>query len=542
MRLGLAAAIALILGIIENIPTAADILGSNVNFIAVDGALTFIAAILVWNSLFTALKNVVRFEFDCGSVTFFAFLFSLAATGVTLFTVAPYDIVNLYNFPFAICVFLNVLNGFVMLRRDIYSFKVISSAKQKQMLVRAFSNKERIPEKAEFDEYLGEDETVCVVKKTDFISSFFAHKDEKAHSKGLLKIFIPECVIFSILFFIVSHFVLGDSIAVGLGVAYASFLMSAPFSIFVAHSYPLYLASRRAYSYRSAIIGDKTRDNYQRTAVMAFRDDEAFPAEKNKVKSLRLYADRKIENVMYYVSSVYSKLGGPLATVFKQATLNSVVSSDVEILELSEDGVSAMVDGKNIVIGRSAYMEAQCFETMVDEGDEYYDGVSNKRILYLACDQVVIAKFYIQYATTSEFLSMVKHLADAGVAVSLRTADPCIDDGILYENKLASENQLVKIIRGILPEEKSASLSAKVGGAVTVGSAKDLVKTFLVCNKIENVKKTNFVLKTVASILGIAVMVLVLFTGNAPAMRSIFPALYQLFWLLPIYFVSKIYI
>jgi hypothetical protein len=56
------------------------------------------------------------------------------------------------------------------------------------------------------------------------------------------------------------------------------------------------------------------------------------------------------------------------------------------------------------------------------------------------------------------------------------------------------------------------------------------------------VKKTNFVLKTVASILGIAVMVLVLFTGNAPVMRSIFPALYQLFWLLPIYFVSKIYI
>jgi cation transport ATPase len=245
---------------------------------------------------------------------------------------------------------------------------------------------------------------------------------------------------------------------------------------------------------------------------------------------------------MYYVASVYSKLGGPLATVFKQATLNSVISSDIEILEIAEDGVSAMVDGKNIVLGRPAYMEAQCFGTSHDEGDEYYEGISNKRILYLACEQIVIAKFYIQYTMTSDFLSMVKRLADSGVAVSIRTADPCIDDGILYDNKMDSENQLVKVVRGILPEEKATSISAKAGGAVTVGSAKDLVKTFLLCNKIETVKKTNFVLKTVASILGIAVMVLLLFTGNAPMIRSIFPALYQLFWLMPIYCISKIYI
>lgn len=542
IRLGLAAAIALLLGIMENIPAASNVLGGNVNFIAVDGVLTIIAAFLVLDSLISALKNAACFEFDCNSVTFFTLLFSLAATGVTLFTVSAYDTVYLYNFPFAICVFLNVMNGFVILRRDIYSFKVVSSSKQKQMLVRASATNERVPEKVEFADYLGEDGTVCAVKKANFVSSFFAHKDEKAHSKVLLKIFLPECLIFSILFFIVSYFVLENTLAISLSVSYSSFLMSAPFSIFIAHSYPLYLASRRAYTYRSAIIGDKTQENYESAAVMAFRDEDAFPAERTKVKSFRLYADRKIENVMYYIASIYSKLGGPLATVFKQATLRSEISSDIEILEVAEDGVSAMIDGKNIVIGRPAYMEAQYFGTTNDEGDEYYEGFSNKRILYLACEQVVVAKFYIQYTTTPDFLSMVKHLADAGVAVSIRTADPCIDDGILYDNKMNSEDQLVKVVRGVLPGEKTSSISAKSGGAVTVGSMKDLVKTFLLCNKIEAVKKTNFVLKTIASILGIAVMVLVLFTGNAPMMRSIFPAIYQLFWLLPIYCVSKIYI
>jgi hypothetical protein len=42
--------------------------------------------------------------------------------------------------------------------------------------------------------------------------------------------------------------------------------------------------------------------------------------------------------------------------------------------------------------------------------------------------------------------------------------------------------------------------------------------------------------------IGIAVMSLVVFTGKAPEMLSVYPALYQLFWLLPIYFVSRVYI
>ena len=542
VRLVLAAALALLLGLLENITAVSDMFGGNVNFIAVDWVLTLCCAALVFDRLISAAKAIAKFEFDCDSITLFTLILSTLSTGITLFTAPTYGDVYLYNFPFAICVFLNVMNTFVTLRRDVYSFKIVSSAKAKRMLARASADSERIPEKVEFSEYLGEDEDICTIKKADFISSFFSHKNEKTRSKFLLKIFIPECVVFSILFFMVSYFVMDNDLTTSLGTAYASFLMSAPFCSFIAYSYPLYLASRRAYTYRSAIIGDKTHENYDATAVVAFRDEDAFPVGRAKVKSLKLYADRKIENVMYYASSVYSKLGGPLATVFKQATLNSIISSDIEIREISKGGVSAMVDGKNIVIGRPAYMEAQCFETMSDAGDEDYEGQTNKRILYLACEQIIIAKFYVQYTTTSDFLYMVNRLARSGVGTSIRTADPCIDDGLLYSNKMNPEQYPVKVIKGVLPEEKAKKISAKKGGIVSVGSTKDLIKTFLICDKIENVKKINFVLKTVASILGIAVMVLVLFTGNAAGMLSIFPALYQLFWLVPIYFVSRIYI
>ena len=113
---------------------------------------------------------------------------------------------------------------------------------------------------------------------------------------------------------------------------------------------------------------------------------------------------------------------------------------------------------------------------------------------------------------------------------------------VLYDNKMDPDKYPVRIIKGILPGEKTETFSAGQGGVVSVGSAKDMVRTLLLCDKLANVGKTNLVLKIVASVLGVAVMALVLFTGASAGLLSLYPALYQLFWLLPLIFVSKIYI
>ena len=235
-------------------------------------------------------------------------------------------------------------------------------------------------------------------------------------------------------------------------------------------------------------------------------------------------------------------IGGPLAEVFRKAALNSVSSENVEICEVCADGACAMVDGRNIVIGRPAYMEEQCFETVNDPGDEEYEGKTNKRIFYLACDQIVIAKFYIQYTVGSDFLALANRLFAEGIGVGIATADPCFDVGIFYENKIDPEQYAIRVLKGHLSEPVEESVPAQKAGVVSLGDTMDLVKTTLLCKRLENVKKTHLVLKVVSSILGVAVMAMVLFTGKAPEMASVYPAFYQLFWLLPAYFVSKVYL
>ena len=259
----------------------------------------------------------------------------------------------MYNFAFAVCVFLNTVCIFISLRRDVYSFKVVSSGKVKKVIMRTgVSENVRTPEEMEFSEYLGDGADVAVIKKTDFVSDFFARRRERPKSTAALKIFLPVCLGVAVIFFFLAKFAMDQTVAESFGTAYATFLMTAPFAAFFSYAYPIYLASRRAYTYNSAIVGDKTPEEYENTAVVAFRDEDAFPAGKIKVRGIKIFADRNIENVVYYASSVFSKLGGPLSSVFRQATLNSVNSEDVEIREIANEGVCAMVDGKISVLRR----------------------------------------------------------------------------------------------------------------------------------------------------------------------------------------------
>ena len=543
VRLIMAIFLSVVLFLIENIAPIKAIFPSRFVYIIADWILVLICAVLVAGRLCDAFKSFFKRNPEVDCITLLAFFFSVAATTVAVIFERTESLVTLYNFPFSVCVVLDLLFVYYRSRRDLYSFSILASDSDKCAVVLGNSKDEPLKESERFvNTENKENVTFGEVKRVGFVDGYFAHHAEIPDSQAALKIFIPFCIAASAMFFCLSLGIMRYSIPESLGIAYATFMMCTPFSAFLAYCYPLYLASRRAHTYHSAILCDKTPDNYRDSSMVVFRDTEAIPAGKAKVKGIRLYGDKKIDNAIYYASSVYSAIGGPLEEVFRKAALNSVSSNNVQIREISPDGVCAMVDNKNIVIGRPGYMEEQCFETMPEPGDDEYDGKTNKRIFYLACDQFIIAKFYIQYTVSADFLNMAKRLLSVGVGISVRTADPCLDDGIFYESNIDPEQNAIRVSRACIRKPEGESVPASRAGIVSVGDVKELTKAFLVCKKLESVKRTNLVLHVIASVFAVAVMALVIFTGNALGMYSVFPALYQLFWILPTYFVSKVYL
>lgn len=324
--------------------------------------------------------------------------------------------------------------------------------------------------------------------------------------------------------------------------AYVTFLMTAPLSVFLSFAYSSYLGAARAYSHGAAILSEATPEKYGNTAVITFTDEDAFPVDRIKLKSVKVMDNNNIEKVIYYASSVFSKIGGPLAAVFKAASLDTASSDNVEIKELSDHGIDAVVDGKHIVVGQPEYMENQCFETVKEDSDAECMGRTNRRIMYLACDEVIIAKFYIQYNTSPDFIYIVKHLYESGICVAISTIDPCIDDDILYKNRLDPEKYAIKIIKGSEPEGTLERISSFDCGIASTGSLKGMVKTLMLCDRLSNLVKTNLAMKIVSAVVGAIIIGLVIGAGAMSGFVTIIPALYQLFWMIPMYLVSKVYI
>lgn len=539
VRIGIAAFFAAVLFIIECIPAIGEALGMT-GFILLDFALTFLCAFFALDKLVGGVRSLVVKKPDGNAFIPAMFLISFVTTLSALFA-GDDTVLRFYNFTFAFCVLFSAIASYIGIRKEIYTFNIISSKKRKLVLARA-AREDSVEERAGFARHIEDDAEIYKTREAKFIDDFFARKKEYPKEKKIIGILLAASAAVSLIVFVLSLTVGKASFFESMTNMYFTMLMCAPASVLVSYTYAAYLASIRAYSYGAAIVGDTTPEEYEKAGVISFGDNVAFPADKLRIRSVKIFENNSIEDVIYLASSVYSKLGGPLATVFRKAALDGITADNVEILSLAENGAEAAVDGHSVVIGQPAYMDNQCYSTTYEAGDELYEGDTNKRILYLAKDNSVIAKFYLQYNASSDFIYIVRHLADQGICTAVTTADPGLDSALLNKNKLSPDAYPIKIIKPMMPQEEMERVSAHDAGIVSNHDAKGLIKTLIACEKTRNIGKTNLAIKFISMLVATALTVLLTVTGNYDKMLPFYPALYQLFWMIPMYLVSKIYI
>lgn len=539
VRIGIAAFFAAVLFIIECIPAIGEALGMT-GFILLDFALTFLCAFFALDKLVGGVRSLVVKKPDGNAFIPAMFLISFVTTLSALFA-GDDTVLRFYNFTFAFCVLFSAIASYIGIRKEIYTFNIISSKKRKLVLARA-AREDSVEERAGFARHIEDDAEIYKTREAKFIDDFFTRKKEYPKEKKIIGILLAASAAVSLIVFVLSLTVGKASFFESMTNMYFTMLMCAPASVLVSYTYAAYLASIRAYSYGAAIVGDTTPEEYEKAGVISFGDNVAFPADKLRIRSVKIFENNSIEDVIYLASSVYSKLGGPLATVFRKAALDGITADNVEILSLAENGAEATVDGHSVVIGQPAYMDNQCYSTTYEAGDELYEGDTNKRILYLAKDNSVIAKFYLQYNASSDFIYIVRHLSEQGICTAVTTADPGLDSALLNKNKLSPDAYPIKIIKPMMPQEEMERVSAHDAGIVSNHDAKGLIKTLIACEKTRNIGKTNLAIKFISMLVATALTVLLTVTGNYDKMLPFYPALYQLFWMIPMYLVSKIYI
>jgi len=496
----------------------------------IDLQLIVLGAALVFRQVADGAKNLIRLRPIPESVTAFLIILSVLYTAVACLS-APVDGFRLYNLPVAAAVVLALLYEFMNLKRDVFSFNVVSS-KKKKFVVSPVSDSTESLERDMFRDYIPEDSQIIRVARTDFVDGFFARVSEARISRPIIGIIIPVVMIIAAAFMIFT-FIKTQSVYEAFTNAFLSVAITMPVSAFLIYSLPFYKASKDAYENDSAIIGETSLEEYAGSAVISFEDKEVFPSSGVKVTSIKVYGNNRIDEIIYSLASAFIKVGGPLAEVFSQATHDLGHSEDVELLEVEDDGYTVTIDDVEVHIGKASYMEKKDFEPPYDVEDKRVEQTSSIGILYVAYGGQLSAKVYVQYTIDGEFEAILSQLYKTGMCVGIKSFDPNIDD-LLLAKKIKAMKYPVKVIRSKTVEDIPHISERTESGIVSKRSVKALLKTVALCERVSSVIRIGLIFKIMAMAIGLLGMIFIFVFGSELVIHSLWIMLWQLLSLLPI--------
>ncbi len=498
-----------------------------------------LCAALIWRELYEGVRAIINRRPIPESITVVMLLgtliYHVIICAVPSFT---YD-AKLYNFPAALCVLLTLVYEFMNLKREIFSFNIVASKRVKYAIGRVKFGEDEL-EKEAFSEFLPANPSIFKVNKANFINGFFKRSRANTNNKPIIGILILASAALSVVLGIVG-FWYSKSMNTALIFAYAAFMISLPFSAFLTYSYPFYRASKEAYTLDSAIIGESSLDEYSSASAISFDDKDVFPSYGVKVKSVKVYGLNRIDHVIYYAGSMFRHVGGPLADVFEGATRDIGHSDDVELLEVDDSGLEAIIDDTHIYIGTADYLRRKEFEPVMDEDDADIENDGETSIMHMVVNEEVTAKFYVSYIIDPDFEAILKHLYKSGMCVGIKTFDPNIDNRML-STKIKISKYPVKILKCRGSEDFSETRESIDSGVVSKNSAKTLLQTLSLCDRVNYMTKTNLVVKIFAMIVSVVLLGFVLVLGHSANLPSVYVALYQLFWILPMAVIAKLFI
>ena len=441
-----------------------------------------------------------------------------------------------FNFPASLCLLLAVFNERMDLRREIMSFNIISSKRTKFALEKLELGDAELETKA-FDKFLPKQPAVFKINKTGFIDGYFRRTKAYPSTKLVLKAFIPASAAIAVASLVMGAIIL-HSWQSAVMLAYTAFFFSLPATVFIAFGLPAFRASKLAFAENSAFVGESALDEYTTAGSISFDDREVFPTAGVKLRSVKVFGSGRIDTVIYNVASIYSVLGGPLSDVLNVATADLGRSENTEILSVDNEGVEALVDGKHLYAGKADYLRKNGYVPVSDPDDEEIVSGGEISIMYLVCDDEVIAKLYIRYRIDPGFEVTVKRLYKSGICVGIKTVDPNINDEML-STKIRLAKYPVRVLKYSDVTGNRRGSDRTDSGIVSKKSAKALLSVFTLCDRIKHVTKTNIAVDIITMITGLVICIATAVIGSVVSVPSLYVALFQLFWLIPVYLMSK---
>ena len=543
LKLIFSAVFAFLLMLVENIGffspalyNMLDISGHPYIFFLVDMVLLLACAGFAYEQLFYGAKAILAKEHIPESTAVYAVFVSVIYSLFTLIFV-PFDFKQqLYNFPVAIICVLSLVYSYANVVREKYGFSVISS-KDTKFILSKVSNDDLEAESETFSttspNFSGD---IVKIDRAKFIKRYFSRTNESADVRKILDPYLLASLFVPIVLFVIV-IIRTNSFIDALTVWYLGFLVSLPVGFLFNYSIPFLMSNKQLFNDEVAIIGEGAIDEYSDVKVVSVNDTTAFPPYNVKLQNFKVYNDYKMDKILYYAASGFSAVGGPLADVFDVAIRDAFQKSKrTKFICAGRSYLCVKVDSDTLIFADRYGIASQGIDVPIEK-DDSDDNIS---IMYMACNGELCAKMYINYMIDEEFAQTVRTLNKHGTAVGIRTFDPNINNEIIKNQTIFDKNELCVI--KLTQENQIADTQDKVdSGIASKGASKSLLKAIPVCKNLIKIRKSNLVVKIVASIIGLVLIGLSVF-GKIGSIHTLFIGLFYAPWLLIMFIISSIYL
>lgn len=445
--------------------------------------LLFLCAAISFDKIIKLFKNPLGFSSA-------SFMSSMVALALCIL----YDVIIIATGYAQAGATIHSIAAFLMLLSLIYDifdanqqsgiFNIISSTDKK--LVLEPYGKLRMGEEEEHSEIIDKD-SYCI-SRVPSVKKYFARTS--AHESSLTSKLISLVLSFSVA--LVAALVL-LLMRRGIEVILLGFIITASFSLICASLAETELAFFTVYKilkkYKTGIIGKTSVSEYGKCNIVYFDDFNVFNKKSVRTKGLKLYDNNEIYRILYHAQAVFSKIGGPLKGVFEFATTEMTHSKNVEIKEISTEGICAVVDSRtSVLIGTGAFMKNRGIHPSYTPSDVKLEEAGEESIMFIALNGVLGAKLYVTYQFSGEFERLARKLSARGVGIGIRSSDPNIN------NKWAKHYAQMKkfnisIVRPTLKEFKPSEKSID-GGIVSTKNVRALIEALMMCIKLDGLENT----------------------------------------------------
>lgn len=322
---------------------------------------------------------------------------------------------------------------------------------------------------------------------------------------------------------------LHGSVSFGIQVLSVSMLAAVPVTSFITLSRPMAILERRLHRLGTVLCGWKGIVGLSKRAVFPIGHEDLFPVGSCKLNGVKFYGSRDPDQVVAYCAALVNADGGALVSLFDYLlTSRNGRHYEVENFRGYNGGIGGEVCGEPVLVGT-----LNCLKEL---GVEIPEGTSVSQAVYAAIDGEFCGVFAVTYAKAKSSVAGLRTMCSyRGLRPVLITEDFMLTESFV-RSRFGVNTRRVCFPERAVRSELAAVEPAEETPAMALITSKGLAPYAFAVTGARSVRIASWigvVIHLLGGILGLAMMGVLAYLGEAQLLTPVNLLLYEMVWLIP---------